>query len=214
MLWDILEKMKEILKKQINNIMNVMTALDNSIKKLKKHMKASKNPFPMSEMREIGSHETTSSDQLMLQKSKSVSDFFKDVVFQVKQGNIKADFATLQLKKISKIVINATKSIEIDAIEALSLEDKRGFIYGNHVLKFKEGSRTVDYTEVPEIQQLEQKLKNTKEKYKIALLGVEHNSTLLNEDKTGAIYFVAEGGETLKLPKWKYNKSSLVLTKK
>tara|TARA_R110002012_G_scaffold69193_4_gene179206 strand:+ start:1321 stop:1908 length:588 start_codon:yes stop_codon:yes gene_type:complete len=188
--------------------------LKDKVKKIRGMINSNEMPYPLSQMREVGSHETTSSDQLMLQKSESVSNFFKDVVFQVKQGNIKADFAALQLKQISKIVINATKSIELDAIEALSLEDKRGFIYGDHVLKFKEGSRTVDYSEVPEIQQLEQKLKNTKEKYKTALLGVEHNATLLNEDKTGAIYFVAEGGETLKLPKWKYNKSSLVLTKK
>jgi hypothetical protein len=157
----------------------------------------------------IGSHEITPTEQLALQKKTKVEDVCKDIENQVRQRNLNPAFAAMQLKHIAKVVIGTTKNIEEDAIEALTLEDKEGLEYEGYCLKFRDGSRTVDYSGIPEIENLEKQLKETKEKYKQALLGIERNSTVLDSGTR----WVANGGEVLPLPAWKYNKSSLVLSK-
>ena len=187
--------------------METVKYLNDSVRKIKELMNKENSTYPFSE---IGSHEISSPQQLMLQKSNGVVDFFKDVIMQVKLGNLDAAFAALQLKQIEKISKSSNKKIEEDAIEALSKEDKKGFIYGDHQLQFREGSRSVDYTQVKEIQKLEEELKQVKEKYKKALIGIELNSTVLHSERQ----WIPNGGETLDLSSWKYNKSSLVFSKK
>ena len=73
----------------------------------------------------------------------------------------------------------------------------------------EKGSRTVDYSDCDEVMLMQEHLNNVKSKYKKALEGVESGATVTLEGHK----FVDDNGEELPLPKWKYNKSSIVLTK-
>ena len=192
-----MEAWAKYFTKEVNNIRNNM-------KKNKLEIDTSTNAII-----QLGSHEITNSEQLTLQKKTKVEDVCKDIENQVRQGNLDAAFAAMQLKHISKVVTGTTKNIEEDAIEALRLQGKTGLEYEDHCLKFREGSRTVDYSGIPEIENLEKQLKETKDKYKQALLGVERDSTVIESNGR----WIANGGEVLPLASWNYNKSSLVLSK-
>ena len=56
---------------------------------------------------------------------------------------------------------------------------------------------------------MEKHLKEMKGKYKAALEGVTKGNTILEKNHC----FIDADGTIQKLPKWKYNKSSIVLTK-
>ena len=133
--------------------------------------------------------------------------YVQDLVRQVKQGNIAACFAITQIKLLEKDFKWATSEIDEQAKD--ELRGVTSFTYGDFQLKFKEGSRTVDYSGCPEIVMMEKHLKSLKDKYKAALEGVEKGNTVLLEGH----YFADQNGEKLPLPKHKYNNSSVVLTK-
>jgi len=192
-----MEAWAEYLTHLVNNIRNDMEKNKLEIETVSKGMM------------QIGSHEITTPEQVILQKTTKVEEVCKDLVTQVRLGNVNAAFVALQLKHMTKVVTGTTKNIEEEAINELNKEGRDGLEYGDYSLKFREGSRTVDYSGIPEIENLEKQLKETKEKYKQALLGIERNSTVLDSGTR----WVANGGEVLPLPTWKYNKSSLVLSK-
>ena len=133
--------------------------------------------------------------------------YVQDLVRQVKQGNIPACFAITQIKLLEKDFKWATSEIDEQAKD--ELRGVTSFTYGDFQLKFKEGSRTVDYSGCPEIVLMEKHLKTIKDKYKAALEGVEKGNTVLLEGH----YFADQNGEELPLPTHKYNKSTVVLTK-
>ena len=83
------------------------------------------------------------------------------------------------------------------------------YIYGDHKLTYKQGSKGVDYSDCEQIVLMENHLKELKGKYKAALDGVEKGVTQTLENHK----FVDANGEICNLPKWKYNKSSIQLTK-
>ena len=192
-----MEAWAEYLTHLVNNIRNDMEKNKLEIETVSKGMM------------QIGSHEITTPEQVVLQKTTKVEEVCKDLVTQVRLGNVNAAFVALQLKHMTRVVTGTTKNIEEEAINELNKEGRDGLEYGDYSLKFREGSRTVDYSGIPEIENLEKQLKETKEKYKQALLGIERNSTVLDSGTR----WVANGGEVLPLPTWKYNKSSLVLSK-
>ena len=192
-----MEAWAEYLTHLVNNIRNDMEKNKLEIETVSKGMM------------QIGSHEITTPEQVVLQKTTKVEEVCKDLVTQVRLGNVNAAFVALQLKHMTRVVTGTTKNIEEEAINELNKEGRDGLEYGDYSLKFREGSRTVDYSDIPEIEKLEKQLKETKDKYKQALLGVERDATVIESNKR----WVGNGGEVLPLASWKYNKSSLVLSK-
>ena len=125
----------------------------------------------------------------------------------VTQGYIPATFAVLQLKQMVKMFTETLKNIEEMAKDELTGTDY--YQHGDYKITYKQGSRAVDYSGCEEIEVLEAHLKGCKHKLKAALEGVEKGVTQVQPGHS----FVDSDGEILKLPKWKYNKSSIVLTK-
>jgi len=83
------------------------------------------------------------------------------------------------------------------------------YIWGDYKITRREGSVTIDYSECEEIVLMEKHIKELKSKYKAALEGVTKGNTILEKNHC----FIDGNGTILKLPKKKYNKSSIVLTK-
>ena len=131
----------------------------------------------------------------------------EDLVRQVKHGNIPACFAATKIKQLDKDLKRTYSQIEEQAKD--ELRGVTSYTYGDYQLKFKEGSRTIDYSGCEEVVIMEKHLKSVKEKYKAALEGVEKGNTVLLEGHS----FADQNGEQLPLPTHKYNKSSIVLTK-
>jgi len=148
-----------------------------------------------------------SKQQQIVSRKRTGKMYLDDVVRQVKNGNIPACFAALQIKQLEKDFKRTLSEIEEEAKD--ELRGVTSYTYGDFQLKFKEGSRTIDYSGCDEIVVMEKHLKSVKEKYKAALEGVEKGNTVLLEGH----YFADQNGEQLPLPTHKYNKSSIVLTK-
>jgi len=156
---------------------------------------------------ELKAHEVTDKEQQIITRKRTGKMFLDDLVRQVKQGNVPATFVALQLKQFMKEFNTCLSKIDEQAKE--ELVGTEHYIYGDHKLIFRQGSKTVDYSEVDEVVLMETHLKQLKSKYKAALDGVEKGNTVVQPDHC----FVDSDGEIKKLPKWKYNKSSINLTK-
>tara|TARA_B110000459_G_C16483772_1_gene435561 strand:+ start:424 stop:972 length:549 start_codon:yes stop_codon:yes gene_type:complete len=156
---------------------------------------------------ELQAQEVTSKEEQLITRKRTGKMFLDDIVRQVKQGNMPATFAVLQLKQFGKMFKDAYEKIEDQAKEDLTGTDH--YIYGDYKITYKQGSKTVDYSECEEILIMEKHLKELKGKYKAAFQGVEKGITQVVEGHK----FVDVNGEILSLPKIKYNKSSIVLTK-
>ena len=127
---------------------------------------------------ELQAQEVTSKEEQLITRKRTGKMFLDDIVRQVKQGNMPATFAVLQLKQFGKMFKDTLDKIE-------------------------------DQSECEEILIMEKHLKELKGKYKAAFQGVEKGITQVVEGHK----FVDVNGEILSLPKIKYNKSSIVLTK-
>ena len=157
---------------------------------------------------ELKAHQPTSKEELVLVRKRNAQIFLDDVVRQVEQGNIPATFSLMQMRTIEKMLKAAVLKIEDQAKEELTPTQK--YIYGDQQLEYREGSRTVDYSECEEVAMMQANLDEMKAYLKQALIGVEKGSTVVEPDHHFACKL---SGEIRKLPKWKYNKSSIVLTK-
>ena len=156
---------------------------------------------------ELQAQEVTSKEEQLITRKRTGKMFLDDIVRQVEQGNMPATFAVLQLKQFGKMFKDTLDKIEDQAKEDLTGTDH--YIYGDYKITYKQGSKTVDYSECKELIRAESHLKGCKSKYKAALEGVEKDVTQVVEGHK----FVDANGEIQNLPKWKYNKSSIVLTK-
>ena len=161
----------------------------------------------MEERIELAAQEVNSKEKELITRKRTAKMFLDDIVRQVNQGNIPPTFAALQLKQLTKEFTNTLKQIEEMALEDLVGTDH--YIWGDYKITRREGSKTVDYSDCEEVMIMQEHLNNIKEKYKKALQGVESGATLTLEGHK----FVDSEGQELNLPKWKYNKSSIVLTK-
>ena len=157
---------------------------------------------------ELKAHQPTSKEELVLVRKRNAQIFLDDVVRQVKQGNIEATFSLMQMRTIEKMLKAAVLKIEEQAKEELTPTQK--YVFGDQQLEYREGSRTVDYSECEEVVMMQANLDEMKAYLKQALIGVEKGSTVVEPDHHFACKL---SGEIRKLPKWKYNKSSIVLTK-
>jgi hypothetical protein len=157
---------------------------------------------------ELKAHQPTSKEELVLVRKRNAQIFLDDIVRQVEQGNIPATFAAMQMKTIDKMLRAAVYKIEEQAKEELTGTQK--YVFGDQQLEYREGSRTVDYSECEEVVMMQSSLDEMKAYLKQALIGVEKGSTVVEPDHHFACKL---SGEIRKLPKWKHNKSSIVLTK-
>ena len=156
---------------------------------------------------ELKAHQPTNKEQQIITRKRTGKLFLEDVVRQVTQGHIPAPYAALQIKDLEKEFKKA-----LSAIEEQAKDDLRGpgaYVFGDQKITYREGSVSIDYSECEEVMLMEQHLKELKGKYKAALEGVENGITIVLEDHC----FADSNGQILKLPKRKYNKSSIVLTK-
>ena len=151
--------------------------------------------------------EVNDKEKELITRKRTANMFLDDVVRQVKHGNLPAPFAVLQIKQLQKLFTQTLSELEEMANEELI--GTNHFIWGDHKITRREGSRTVDYSDCDEVMLMQEHLNNVKSKYKKALEGVESGATVTLEGHK----FVDDNGEELPLPKWKYNKSSIVLTK-
>lgn len=153
-------------------------------------------------------HKPTDKVETILVRKRTAQMFLDDIVRQVDQGHVPASFAALQMKSIDKMLKTALSKIELQAKDELTGTQK--YVFGDQQLEFREGSRTVDYSECKEITRAQSDVDDVKAYLKQSLIGVEKGSTIVEPDH----HFVCKlSGEIRKLPKWKYNKSSIVLTK-
>ena len=127
--------------------------------------------------------------------------FIDNVVSKVEKGEIVATFATIQLKQILNAITLALKKIEPQTVD--ELEGLNHYSYGDVKIQHREGTRVVDYSDCPE------HLKKLKDHLKHALVGVEKGTTTILENGK----FVDTNGEIRNLPKWKYRKGSVVMSK-
>jgi len=151
--------------------------------------------------------EVNNKEKELITRKRTAKMFLDDVVRQVHQGNIPSEFAALQLKQLTKEFTNTLKQIEEIALENLVGTDH--YIWGDYKITRREGSKTVDYSDCEEVVLMQKHLEELKKKYRQALEGVESGATVTSEGHK----FADAEGQILTLPKWKYNKSSVVLTK-
>lgn len=156
----------------------------------------------------LKAHQPTNKEETILVRKRTAQMFLDDIVRQVVQGHVPATFAALQMKSIDKMLRVALSKIESKAKDELTGTQK--YVFGDQQLEFREGSRTVDYSECEEITRAQADIDEVKAYLKQALIGVEKGSTIVEPDHHFACKL---SGEIRKLPKWKYNKSSIVLTK-
>ena len=192
---------------------------DMSVKKIKQNIMENKNLDPLNgymkeviqkndpKVIELQAQDVTSKEEQLITRKRTAKMFLEDIVRQVDQGNLPATFAALQIKQLKKEFDNTLTRIEDQAKDELTGTDY--YIYGDHKLVYKQGSKTLDYGKCEEVLLMEKHLKELKGKYKAALEGVEKGITQIVEGHK----FVDVNGEILSLPKWKYNKSSIQLTK-
>ncbi len=170
----------------------------NQISKLTRNMK---------QKVELKAQEVNSIEKELITRKRTAKMFLDDIVLKVEQGLIAPEFATLQLKQLAKQFKLTELQLEEYTMDSLVGTDH--YIWGDYKITRREGSKTVDFSECEDIVMMEQHLKQMKAKYKAALEGVTKGNTILEKNHS----FIDADGTIQKLPKWKYNKSSIVLTK-
>lgn len=173
---------------------------------LKKQNLITKTKTQMTEKIELAS-EVTSKEKELITRKRTAKMFLDDVVRQVEQGNLPARFAVLQIKQLQKLFAQTLSDLEEMAKEELVGTDY--YIWGDYKITRREGAIRYDFSECEEVVTMEKHLKELKDKYIAAHKGVESGATVTLEGHK----FVDGNGEVLQLPKKKYNKSSIVLTK-
>ena len=174
------------------------------------YFKTSKLTRNMKQKIELNGHkfiDVNKAQRELITRKRTGKMFLDDLVHKVEQGLIAPEFATLQLKQLVK----QFKSTELE-LEELTKEALVGidhYVWGDYKITRREGSTTFDFSECEEIVAMEKHTKELKNKYKKAYEGVESGVTITLEGHK----FVDNNGEVLTLPKKKYNKSSIVLTK-
>lgn len=160
----------------------------------------------MSEKIELAS-EVNSKEKELITRKRTAKMFLDDVVRQVEQGNLYAPFAVLQIKQLQKLFAQTLSDLEEKASDDLIGTDH--YIWGDYKITRREGAVRYDFSECEEVVTMEKHFKELKGKYIAAHKGVESGATVTLEGHK----FVDGNGEVLQLPKKKYNKTSIVLTK-
>jgi len=82
------------------------------------------------------------------------------------------------------------------------------FTNANFEIQKRNGGRSLDFSNVPEVSVKETELKTLKEKLKHAFIGLENGATMLSGEQ-----MVLSDGELINKPSWKYRKDSITTKK-
>lgn len=134
----------------------------------------------------------------------TIQNYLNFIEWAVMEGNeldpLEA-FATV--KNIGKMFEKTQKIIESEAIAEAEKVGTKSFTKAGISFELRDGAKNFDFKGIAEIDQLEQQLKDAKEKYKRAYFA-----------KADGIMAVTDDGEVLEVPTLKFNKSSLIVKSK
>jgi hypothetical protein len=152
---------------------------------------------PMEEMNEMQFDIQVMKDSTLPTLQKYL-DFIEWAVMEGNELDPLEAFATI--KKMGKMFDKTKVVIESEAIAEAEKVGTKSFTKAGIKFEMREGAKSFDFSGIAEIEQLENQLKQAKEKYKLAYFNNEQG-----------IMSVSEDGEVLQLPTVKYNKSSLIV---
>ena len=125
-------------------------------------------------------------------------DFIEWAVMEGNELNPLEAFATI--KKMGKMFDKTKGIIESEAISEAEKFGSKSFDKAGIKFELRDGAKTFDYKGIKEIDDLEEQLKQAKEKYKNAYLNAQSGNMTVSED-----------GEVLELPLVKFSKQSLIV---
>ena len=131
-----------------------------------------------------------------------------ELVDKAEEGSELESYCTL--KELRKIIDEAIKQIEPLAMDKCELHSPNNtpFINANFEIQKRNGGRSLDFSNVPEVCAKETELKTLKEKLKHAFIGLENGATMLSGEQ-----MVLSDGELINKPSWKYRKDSITTKK-
>ena len=131
-----------------------------------------------------------------------------ELVDKAEEGSELESFCTL--KELRKILDEAIKQIEPLAIDKCELHSPNNTPFTNNGFEIQKrnGGRSIDFSNVPEVAVKETELKTLKESLKHAFEGLEKGATMLSGDQ-----MVLSEGELVNKPRWKYRKDSITVKK-
>ncbi len=114
------------------------------------------------------------------------------------------------LKEALKISSEAIKQVEPSAMDKCELHSPNNtpFTNANFEIQKRNGGRSIDFSNVPEVCAKETELKDFKESLKHAFIGLEKGATMLSGEQ-----MVLSDGELINKPSWRYRKDSITTKK-
>ena len=134
--------------------------------------------------------------------SNNAINYVRDIAELVDNGEIDALNAFMFLKQLESRSAEYKKKIEETALEELHKYNGRREMDGYN-LQIKKSAGRWDFKHIEEIKDAENKLKQLKEKYKLAYHQLENNITS-----------VGDGGEVIKAANFKHGREIITITKK
>lgn len=131
-----------------------------------------------------------------------------ELVDKAEEGSELESYCTL--KELRKILDEAIKQIEPLAMDKCDLHapNNTPFTNANFEIQKRNGGRSIDFSNVPEVAVKETELKTLKESLKHAFEGLEKGTTMLSGEQ-----MVLSDGELVNKPSWKYRKDSITTKK-
>jgi len=131
-----------------------------------------------------------------------------ELVDKAEEGSELESFCTL--KELRKILDEAIKQIEPLAMDKCELHSPNNTPFTNNGFEIQKrnGGRSIDFSNVPEVSVKETELKTLKESLKHAFEGLEKGTTMLSGEQ-----MVLSDGELVNKPTWKYRKDSITVKK-
>lgn len=131
-----------------------------------------------------------------------------ELVDKAEEGSELESFCTL--KELRKILDEAIKQIEPLAMDKCELHSPNNTPFTNNGFEIQKrnGGRSIDFSNVPEVAEKETELKTLKESLKHAFEGLEKGTTMLSGEQ-----MVLNDGELVNKPSWKYRKDSITVKK-
>lgn len=131
-----------------------------------------------------------------------------ELVDKAEEGSELESYCTL--KELRKILDEAIKQIEPLAMDKCDLHSPNNtpFTNANFEIQKRNGGRSIDFSNVPEVSVKETELKTLKESLKHAFEGLEKGTTMLSGEQ-----MVLSDGELVNKPSWKYRKDSITTKK-
>ena len=131
-----------------------------------------------------------------------------ELVDKAEEGSELESYCTL--KELRKILDEAIKQIEPLAMDKCELHSPNNtpFTNANFEIQKRNGGRSIDFSNVPEVCAKETELKDFKESLKHAFIGLEKGATMLSGEQ-----MVLSDGELVNKPSWRYRKDSITTKK-